>query len=721
MGIAIDEADKALEAVAAAFLEKHDARGAGRALLDAPEAGLPPFWPQLVELGWLGLHLPEEYGGQGAELLELGVVVEQMGRHVAPGPFITTVLASAVIEAVGSAEQKSEYLPLLATGALLGTVSVTSGLTRAGNAVNGDAGLVLGAGLADVLLLPVGDSGGRDLVIVDARAPGLALHPTRNLDPTRRVARVTCAGVACKDTDLLRGGHAASLRLGRALAAAEASGLAHACVEMASGYAKVREQFGRAIGTFQAVKHHCANMLVDAEVTTALAADALSCAQDGTADADLSCAAAAGIGLPAATRCAKLNSQVHGGISYTWEHDCHLYVRRAQALQAIFGPAAVAQKDVARFALAGATRRPRIDLPADADTIRDEVRSVAERLRSLPEADQRKELVDAGYAFPHWPRPWGRSAGPIEQLVIEEEFADIPRPQLGIGGWITQTLATHGTPEQTERWIRQSLLGEITWCQLFSEPNAGSDAASIQTSGTRTTGGWLVSGQKLWTTGANRVSNGFITVRTDRDAPKHRGITTMVVEMSDPGINVRPLRDITGNFHFNEVFLENVFIPDDDVVGRVNDGWTVARATLGAERVSIGAGHAGGDGTELFPILARFAAHDDGHVQRVGVLIAQSLALRLLNLRQVARAVSGGGPGPEGNVTKLLTAERRQAATELVLELLGPAALDLDAEETSVLSFLQARQATISGGTSEITRNQVGERLLGLPRDPLLQ
>ncbi|MBW8827151.1 MAG: acyl-CoA dehydrogenase [Acidobacteria bacterium] len=718
MGIALADIDREVEDVAKAFLARADARGAARRALDADEESLPPFWADLIELGWLGLHLDESVGGQGAGLPQLAVVIEQLGRHVAPGPFLPTVLASAILAEAGSEAIGKERLPGLADGSVVAAVGLTGSLTVSGGTVSGDAGPVAGAGLAQLLVLVAGD----DVVVVDRDAAGVTVTARPSLDLTRRAAVVSLDGVTLAADCLLEGARAAAVRLSRTLAAAEAAGLASACTEMAVAYAKEREQFGRTIGTFQAVKHHCANMLVEAEVATATAWDAAAAADRGGPEADLAAAAAAALGLPAALRCAKLNTQVHGGIGYTWEHDCHLYVRRAQALQAAFGPTSAAQEDVSRLTAAGVRRHPTLELPAEADAIRAEVRALADRIRALPEGERQTALVDAGYAFPHWPAPWGRSAGAVEQLVADEELHDLPHPQLGIGGWITQTLATHGTDDQQARWIRQSELGEITWCQLFSEPNAGSDAAGITTKGVRADGGWLVTGQKVWTSGADRVSHGFATVRTNPDAPKHAGVTMMVMEMKAKGLTIRPLRELTGHAQFNEVFFDEVFVPDDNVVGQVDGGWAVARTTLGNERVSIGGGLGGADAAELLPLVAERAPDDTGHLRQIGTFVAQNHALRLLNLRSVARAVGGNEPGPEGNVTKLLTAEHAQNVHELALALYGPDTMCTDGvTEARIGSFLQSRQNTIAGGTSEITRNQIAERLLGLPRDPLLR
>ncbi len=284
------------------------------------------------------------------------------------------------------------------------------------------------------------------------------------------------------------------------------------------------------------------------------------------------------------------------------------------------------------------------------------------------------------------------------------------------------TVNQYATEDQVERWVRQTLLGEYVWCQLFSEPDAGSDAAAVTTRGTRVDGGWRVTGQKVWTSGAQYCHLGLATVRTDPQVPKHAGITTMVIDMHAPGVEVRPLRQLTGNAGFNEVFFDDVFVPDDDVVGAVNDGWTVARSTLGNERVSIG-GSSGGlfRSMDLLALLERAGDRVPGASARVGAALSTEHALKLLNLRRAQRAVVGAGPGPEGNVTKLVLAEHGHVRARLQGDLVGPAVAFLEGEDALAgNSELATRAMSIAGGTSEITRNQIAERILGLPRDPLI-
>ncbi len=712
MPLAISEDHLALAGVARSFLAGQ--RAAARATLDQADEALPAFWKE--QPGWLGLHLPEEFGGEGAGIPELAVVLEELGRVVAPGPFLPTVLASAVLAAAGSEALRATLLPGLADGSRVGAVGLAG--VESDDRVTDE--MVLGGGLADVLLLVTGD----DVLVFDAAAAERQV-PKNGLDTTRRSARVSVPADAALGR--IAGGAAVAKRLARVLAAAEAAGSAYACLDMAVAYVKERKQFGRTVGTFQAVKHHCADLLVDAELAVASAWDAARSAggaRIGTArapDSDLAAAVAAVRAVAAGVRAAETTIQLHGGIGFTWEHDAHLYLRRSLTLAAFVARAGDPERDVARLVAAGVRRTPDLDLPDEADTYRAAARAFVATLSGKDAAARRAALVDSGYLVPHWPPPWGRGADAAEQLVIEQEFRGIDVPSLGITGWNIQTILQHGTDEQAERWVGPTLRGELEWCQLFSEPGAGSDAAAISTRGVRVDGGWRVTGQKVWTTRAHESDWGFATVRTDSSGKKHAGITMMAIDLRSAGVDVRPLRELTGDALFNEVFFDDVFVPDECVVGEVGQGWRVARATLGNERVSIGGGGAGTLPIRAWDLLPLAAAAPDPHVaqREVGTLVADELAMRLMLLRQAARAVGGNEPGPEGNLSKLFSSEHSQRVTSLAMRLTGAAAV-MGGNELVTRCYLWSRCITIAGGTSEIARNQVAERLLGLPRDPLI-
>jgi 3-oxochol-4-en-24-oyl-CoA dehydrogenase len=717
MSIAISEEHRALAQTVAGLLNNHQSRAAARSLLGAQADALPAFWAELGGLGLLGLHVPEEHGGSGFGLTETLVVAEQMGRHLAPGPFVPTVITSAVLAAAGPDELRKRLLPALADGSAIGAAALGGEVTCTGGVATGKAGVVISGHLADVLLVPAGD----DVLVIEKPAGGVRADVPANLDQSRRAARIT---LDAAPATVLPGARRLLTDVARAVLAAEAAGLAAETTAQAAEYAKVRQQFGRPIATFQAVKHHCANMLVAAELATAAAWDAGRAGLGGGDQLSFTAAIAAVLAVPAAVAVASLNIQVHGGIGFTWEHDAHLYLRRAAAIAAVVDTEQ-ASIDVTDLVRRGVRRAAAIDLPAEAEPIRAAIRPDAARLRDLAGAARKQVLIESGYAMPHWPKPWGRDASAIEQLVIEQEFAaaGIKRPSYGITSWIILTLIQYASPDQVARWVRPAMDQDVVWCQLFSEPGAGSDAAGIRTRATRTENGWRINGQKVWTSGAHVSDFGLATVRTNPDAPKHEGITTMVIDMHAPGVTIRPLKMPSGNSDFNEVFFDDVFVPDADVVGPVDSGWTVARATLGNESVSIG----GGDGGRTMPAEA-FIAPLDAHPQRlsggagrVGRHISRTQAMGVLNQRSAYRAVAGGGPGPEGNITKLLLSELGHETAAIMAELAGPDAAFLEGEgATAATLVLMNRAMSIAGGTSEIKRNQIAERILGLPRDPLI-
>ncbi len=717
--LAITEEHNDLADAAFGQLSRVNSRAAARTTLEGGPAHPAEIWTASAELGWNGLALAEEHGGSGFSVAELAVVLEAQGRELCPGPFLPSVSAAVVIDRCAPDSVRAQLLPGLADGSTVGALAM-SGSVAVGSdlVVTGESPVVLGAPDADVLVLIAGD----DVVIVDAAADGVTVTPLTSLDTTRSIGSVALREVSIAGERVLRGAARRARTVFRILASAEAVGVSWAALDMAVEYAKVREQFGRTIGTFQAVKHHAANMLVNAEQTTAATWDAARA--DDLDSAWFAAAVAASHAIRTQVFNAQNNIQLHGGIGFTWEHDSHLYLRRARTLAALIADGADPLLDIVEAQRSGQGHGASFTLPAEADAYREQAREAVATLKSLPADKQRDFLVDSGYLVPHWPKPWGRAADVLEQLVIEEEFSGIDRPDMGITGWVTLTIAQAGTDDQRDRWVEPVLRGEVMWCQLFSEPGAGSDAAAVRTSAKKVDGGWRVTGQKVWTSLAHLCQWGLATVRTDPDAPKHAGVTMMAIDMKAPGVTVNPLRGLTGHAHFNEVFFDDVFVPDTDVVGDVNKGWLVARATLGNERISIGGGSGGTTGfsvDDLIKLLdtapAETAAH---HVRRAGEVIAESHTLRLLNLRRVTRAISGAEPGPEGNVTKLLVAESGQRLTELALELAGTAAV-VGQTPTLTQAYLGNRAMTIAGGTSEITRNTIAERILGLPRDPLLK
>ncbi len=331
-----------------------------------------------------------------------------------------------------------------------------------------------------------------------------------------------------------------------------------------------------------------------------------------------------------------------------------------------------------------------------------------------------RTLYDGGWSGITWPKEYGgRGASAIEAAIFNQEAAkfDVSSGVFAVGiGMVGPTLITHGTPEQKERYLDPLLRGEEVWCQLFSEPGAGSDLAGLSTRAVRDGDEWVVNGQKVWNSGAHYSDWGILLARTDPSLPKHRGITYFLVDMRTPGIDVRPLRQITGQAHFNEVFITDVRIPAENVVGEVNNGWRVAQTTLANERTLIGGGAGIG-----FPDVAALgretgAASDPVLRQELAATYARFQVARFLGYRVQTALSQGKAPGPESSILKLLYSQHVARTADLVLAMQGAAGMLGDGFWHTF--FLNNWASRIGGGTDQIQRNIIGERVLGLPKEP---
>lgn len=687
MSIGISDEHVELAASLRKWAADLDGRGLARAAEGDADATFASAWRALVEMGVPTIGLAESAGGGGGTPLDVAVALEACAHELVPGPLLGPAVAAAVLGEV----PEDAIVGIALDGVLWDAPSATHVLVDADG----------------WRLLP------RDAVEVTTAA---------GLDLTRRHGRVRVldagAGVEAPGvtTELLR-------RTAVTLAAAEAAGVARWCLATAVEYAKVREQFGQRIGSFQAIKHLCAEMLETAEAVTASAWDAAAAMpspKSGNHDqwafaADVAAEAA----FDGAVAVAKGCIQVLGGIGFTFEHDAHLYLRRALALRAIAGSSDAAAERLTEAAVAGVRRRVELDLEGRDDEVRPEVRDRVAALAALPDDERRAGLVETGYLTPHWPAPYGIGADAVTQIVIDQELAraGVSRPDIVIAGWALPTILEHGTDEQRERFVLPSLRGELVWCQLFSEPGAGSDLASLRTRAEKVEGGWRLTGQKVWNSVAERADWGICLARTNPEAPKHRGITYFLVDMrNSDGIDVRPLREITGKALFNEVFLDEVFVPDELVVGEVDDGWRLARTTLANERVAMGTTRLD-HSTERAVGLAAAGVTPAQRVE-VGHAVALATVCGLLGVRSTLRSLAGQGPGAESSVAKLLGVRNRQDGAELVVALQGEGILVDDDEQlrADVWELLNTRCLSIAGGTTQILRNVAGERILGLPR-----
>lgn len=701
------------------------------AALESPVENPPPYWQAAAEQGLQGVHLAESVGGQGFGILELAVVLAEFGYGAVPGPFVPSAIASALIAAH---DPQAKVLAELATGAAIAAYALDSGLTatRHGDVlvIRGEVRAVPAAAQASVLVLPVAIESRDEWVVL--RNDQLEIEAVKSLDPLRPIAHVRANAVDVSDDALLsnltmKTAHA----LMSTLLSAEAVGVARWATDTASAYAKIREQFGRPIGQFQAIKHKCAEMIADTERATAAvwdAARALDDAGESSSDVEFAAAVAATLAPATAQRCTQDCIQVHGGIGFTWEHDTNVYYRRALMLAACFGRGSEYPQRVVDTATTAGMRPVDIDLDPSTEKLRAQIRAEVAALKAMPREPRTVAIAEGGWVLPYLPKPWGRAASPVEQIIIAQEFTAgrVKRPQIAIATWIVPSIVAFGTDNQKQRLLPPTFRGDIFWCQLFSEPGAGSDLASLATKATRVDGGWRITGQKIWTTGAQYSQWGALLARTDPSAPKHNGITYFLLDMKSEGVQVKPLRELTGKEFFNTVYLDDVFVPDELVLGEVNRGWEVSRNTLTAERVSIG----GSDSTFL-PTLGEFVdfvrdyrfegQFDQVARHRAGQLIAEGHATKLLNLRSTLLTLAGGDPMAPAAISKLLSMRTGQGYAEFAVSSFGTDAVIGDTERLPGKwgeYLLASRATTIYGGTSEVQLNIIAERLLGLPRDP---
>jgi alkylation response protein AidB-like acyl-CoA dehydrogenase len=350
-------------------------------------------------------------------------------------------------------------------------------------------------------------------------------------------------------------------------------------------------------------------------------------------------------------------------------------------------------------------------------------------------APTNRELAESGYVAPHWPAPYGIGADPIHQLIIDDEFAraQLARPSNQIGiGWAAPTIIFAGTQEQKDRYVLPALAAEEIWCQLFSEPGAGSDLAGLSTRAVRDGDEWVVNGQKVWTTGAHYSKFGILIARTDPHVAKHKGITYFICPMDLPGIEIRTIRNIAGADSFNEVFFTDARIPHENVVGEVNDGWRLAKVTLGNERVSLSTGGVlWGNGPTALDVINEARSLSVSHPilrQRLASLYIEHTVLEIIRMRTLTARLRGTQPGPEASIRKIMADEHGQRVMEVARDITGADAMVIGPDDSVAgkhirskswySGYMFSKALTIGGGTGEVQRNILGERVLGLPSEP---
>jgi alkylation response protein AidB-like acyl-CoA dehydrogenase len=783
-----------LRVVVRDFLDKNCDEPSVRRLMETDTGFDAALWRRAAdELGVAGLAIPERFGGSEATEVELGVVFEETGAALFGGPLLSSVgMAASVLLGLGDDDAASAWLPGIAGGATTATLA-WSGPAPADSTlmaargdgrweVSGRAGIVIDGCAADVVLVAARSEAGPCLLAVAGDADGLRRTALTTLDSTRRLAEIAFDR---SPADLLGrdGGAGEALRRGADLAAlylaAEQLGGAARVLDMAVGHAGDRFQFGRAVGSFQVIKHRCADMLVDVESARSVVYHGLWTAAHDPANLPAAASLARSVCSDAYMRVAAHNIQIHGGIGFTWEHPAHLYFKRAKSSQLLLGSPASHRARLAELLdLAEVSGQPSPTMMQSAERDEEEpgnrastvaggepnthgvtvshesgseavADAVAGFLREHPVADAkdtdadralREARFDDGLAVVHFGQGYGgRGLDSSLQAVVDRMFADAGCPDLMtrnvIGlGMALPTVYAHGTEAQKRRYLRPCFSGEEIWCQLFSEPGAGSDLAALATRAVRDGDEFVVNGQKIWTSLGHIARFALLLARTDPDVPKHQGLTYFILDMRTPGVEVRPLRQLTGEAEFNEVFLTDARIPAANVLGEVGGGWAVAITTLSNERIAIGgrsAPRGGGTIGRAVEIYREAAA-----AGRVDAVVTENLML-LWNAAEAARltnaraAQAGRQPGPEGSIAKLQMAELNKAIYEFSVDTSGEAGLLIDsyAETAPAASsayggadvrkaYLRSLANSIEGGTSEVLRNILGERVLGLPGEP---
>ncbi|WP_231120010.1 acyl-CoA dehydrogenase, partial [Mycobacterium colombiense] len=513
---------------------------------DIAAGRVPGWWDALVANGFHAVHLPEDLGGQGGGPIDAACVLESAGKSLLPGPLLPTVTAGAVALLAEPTPLAESFLRNLASGATAATVLPDDNLSARFDGgrwrVTGASPVTQGVCAARTILLgAASDDGDVVWLLVDPENPAATVEPVTGTDLVADAGILRLDDYRAAESEVLSGidpDRARCVAVG--LVASTMAGIAQWCVEAVTAHLRIREQFGKVIGTFQALQHNAAMLLVNSELATAAAWDAVRAVDESLDQHRLAAAGAATIAVSPIPDLVLDALTMLGAIGFTWEHDVHLYWRRAISLAGSIGPANRWARRLGELACTQ-TRDMSVNL-GDAES---EFRSwVAETLDAAmqlrndtpaPHGDyadqasgpQRTLIADAGLMAPHWPAPWGVGADPLKQLIIDEEFAKRPglvRPSLNIAEWILPSVMAAAPKDLQEKMIPPTQRGEIHWCQLFSEPGAGSDLASLTTRATKVDGGWRINGHKIWTSLAQYADLGALLARTDPEASKHRGI-----------------------------------------------------------------------------------------------------------------------------------------------------------------------------------------------------
>jgi len=720
-------------------------------LLEHPGAFDTALWSNAIELGWPAIAIAEAAGGPSLGMGALAPLLQEMGRRTVSLPLVAGVVTAG---ALGGGEVAAR----LASGGAIATLALCESgdcglfptLAYAETGLTGEKAPAAFAAVATHALVSARDGAEPGLYLVDLEGGGVTRRAEPTIDNARATATLRFEGVpairvaAGWDAVLHHAAVAATLT------AFEQVGGAERCLAISVAYAKERKAFGQPIGAFQAIKHKLADMYQELEIARGCAIDALEALEQGRKDFfALACTARLGASAAydfAARECI----QTHGGVGVTWEAEPQHHYRRARALALETGGAPfwrdllIDGRQVLEVGMIDRSSRTDVALGAYVSQARQWLEAMNPRFgggarHGLSQEDDlvlgrafQKAKSEAGYAGITLPRELGGGGGTELQKILfgqEEDRFDFPTDYFAISlGMPVPMLLRYGDAEIVKRLVPLAIRGEHIWCQLFSEPSAGSDLAAVRTRAARDGDGWRIDGQKLWTSWAHVADYAIALVRTDPTVPKHAGLTFFWLNMKSPGITVKRIRKLAGESELNEVFFDNVHVHDSQRMGEVGAGFRVAIETLMIERYAVADDALGG------PSLAEFASHaarhringkpaiDDGQVRRVlADAIVERQGLRSIHRRALAAIAEGGEPGPEGSIRKLRLARRRQIMGELAMNLMGAQGVVLAPGASKAVdharSWIDLPGARIAGGTDEILRNTIAEKLLGLPQD----
>lgn len=747
MNLALTDDQRMIRDAAASFLADASDAAAVRAVIELPAGFDPKVWRGIAELGWCGVAVPENHGGLGLGPVELVLILEQMGRHLLCAPYFSSVaLAANLLVQAGSSAAKQKHLPQLASGVLRATAcldatGVKATKTRSGWVLNGAAAHVADGASAELVLLACANG----VFAVSAGAKGLRVEARQGWDRTRRFADLVLRNVAAERVDDGKaGGVGRAESLARLYLAAEQLGGAQQCLDLTVKYTCERRQFGRAIASFQAVKHRCAQMMVQVESLRSAVHGVAAAAVDASALKALQaeCAMAKALASETFFHCAAEAIQLHGGVGFTWEFEPQLHFKRAQAgshwlekmgSESIFpggltDGSRAAQKSTPTPFSREVADWMRTHLKGRFATLKHRGGPGDEEFEPALRKEWERELARGGWTCVGWEKPWGRGLSIDQQVIFHEEYARAGGPgriSLLGEGLLGPALLSFGTEAQKQRHLPGIVAGTTYWAQGYSEPNAGSDLSNVQTRcEQQPDGSWRVYGQKIWTSLAHESDWIFVLARAEPGSKGGKGLNFLLMPLKQPGITVRPIRQMTGGREFNEVFFDGAVAAADDVVGGPGNGWKVAMGLLEAERGVSTLGQQMRFAYELDLVIKAARRNGTARDPAVRERIARAwMGLRVMRYNAL-RMLAGGQStalAREALIFKYYWSNWHRDLGKLAADVLGPEA-DVISDHPAVRPLQQlfffSRADTIYAGTNEIQLNLIAERGLGMPKEP---